>query len=157
MTELYTIGGYGHSETSFFDKLAKNRIELLIDIRQRRGMRGRTYSFLNATKLQEKLSEIGVAYLFLKELAPTTEVRNVQHSADEVSRQTKRGRLFLSDSFISAYKSEVLDRLTIREMVEKVGRFQRICFFCVESGHRACHRSIVSDWLETTLGKAKHI
>lgn len=157
MMEIYTIGGYGHSETSFFEALRKNRIDLLIDIRQRRGMRGRTHSFLNATKLQEKLGEIGVAYIFLKELAPTTEVRNVQRHADEVSRQSKRGRLFLSDAFISAYKSEVLDRLNIDHVIDRASGFERVCFFCVESGHRACHRSIVSDWLETSLGKAKHI
>lgn len=155
--ELFTIGGYGHSEISFFDALRKNSIDLFIDIRQRRGMRGSKYSFLNATKLQQKLGEIGVSYIFLKELAPTTEVRTVQHNADELSRQTKSGRVALSDAFIIAYKSFVLDRLSIDQLIAKVSGFERICFFCVESGHRACHRSIVSDWLETTFGKAKHI
>lgn len=155
--EMFTIGGYGHSEISFFDALRKNRVDLFIDIRQRRGMRGSKYSFLNATKLQQKLGEIGVAYIFLKELAPSTEVRKVQHNADELSRQTKSGRVALSDEFIVTYKSDVLDRLSIDQLIDKVRGFERICFFCVESGHRACHRSIVSDWLETTLGKAKHI
>ena len=43
--KIYTIGVYGKTEDEFFDALVENEIELFIDIRARRGMRGSKYSF----------------------------------------------------------------------------------------------------------------
>ena len=73
---LYTMGGYGYSQDAFFDRLEANGVDVLVDIRQRRGMRGRQYSFLNSTALQTELLEREIAYLHLKELSPTTAVRD---------------------------------------------------------------------------------
>jgi uncharacterized protein (DUF488 family) len=155
--ELFTIGGYGHSEASFLKALQDNRIDLFVDIRQRRGMRGKSYSFLNATKLQSNLNEIGVSYIHLKELAPTTKVREVQKAADDSAHDTKRERSRLSSAFINSFRSEVLDNASIDGVLSRVKGFDRVCLFCVEKGHEACHRSVVAEWLESVTGKAGHI
>ena len=58
--DFYTIGVYGKTETDFFTALANHNIDLFCDIRQRRGVRGKKYSFVNSLKLQKKLSELNI-------------------------------------------------------------------------------------------------
>lgn len=155
--QLFTIGGYGHDEVSFVTALKDNEIDLFVDIRFRRGMRGSRYSFLNATRLQEILKDAGVDYIHLKSLAPSDVVRSVQKAADVQSNDTKRNRLHLSDSFISAYKDDVLQNASQDEIIRAIAGYKHVCFFCVEKAHTACHRSIVTNWLENAAGPARHI
>ena len=51
--DFYTIGVYGKTETDFFTSLINKEIDLFCDIRQRRGVRGKKYSFVNSLKLQK--------------------------------------------------------------------------------------------------------
>ena len=151
---VFTIGGYGNTKESFFQKLTDNNIDLLIDIRQRRGMRGKTYSFLNSSKLISSLESIGISYTHMKHLAPPESVRILQKQADIELNNSKRSRESLSARFISAYTEDVLRKTTAQSVIEEVRNFKRICFFCVESTPCACHRSIVSTWLEQVSGSA---
>jgi len=155
--QLYTIGGYGHTESSFMRAIEENGIQAFIDIRHRRGMRGSAYAFLNAKKLQSNLESIGVTYIHLKSLAPTNEIRTLQKDADSVTNETKRGRAKLSEEFIQAYTDVVLGHTSQHQVLEKLEEFDKVCLFCVEKGHEACHRSIVAEWLEAKTGRAKHI
>ena len=41
---VYTIGVYGLTDNEFFQRLVDNKIELFIDIRQRRAVRGSKYA-----------------------------------------------------------------------------------------------------------------
>ena len=45
---LYTMGVYGSTEASFFKKLEQNNIDTFCDIRQRRGVRGSKYRYVNS-------------------------------------------------------------------------------------------------------------
>lgn len=155
--QIFSIGGYGHDEQSFVSALKTNKIDLFVDIRFRRGMRGSRYSFLNATRLQEILRDSGIEYIHLKSLAPSDAVRAVQKAADAQKNDAKRNRLQLSDAFISAYKNYVLQNASQDDVLQAIARHNRVCFFCVEKAHKACHRSIVTDWLENTVGPARHI
>lgn len=155
--QVYTIGGYGHTESTFLRSLQENGIQAFIDIRQRRGMRGSTYAFLNATKLQSNLSSLGISYIHLKNLAPPDEIRNLQKVADSAESETKRGREKLSDKFIEAYINGILKPTNQSDILDQLKAYDKVCFFCVEKGHEACHRSIVADWLEPLTGKARHI
>lgn len=155
--KLYTIGGYGHTEDSFIKALKSNDIDLFVDVRQRRGMRGSTYAFLNARKLEENLTQAGISYLHFKDLAPTNEVRSFQKSADSASKSSKRERDKLSPAFIEAYKKEILSDKERKEILSRISQHSRVCFFCVEKGHEACHRSVLTDWLEPIAGTAMHI
>ena len=144
---LYTTGGYGYSQNTFFDRLKANGVDALVDIRQRRGMRGRQYSFLNSTALQAELLGRGIAYLYLKELSPTTAVRDAQKSQDLSSGVAKRKREILSCEFVAAYSENILVNLNPEDVWAKISSYKRPCFFCVEAAERACHRSLVTDWL----------
>ncbi len=45
---IVTIGGYGFTEDAFINALKGAGVDAFVDIRQRRGMRGSKYAFLNS-------------------------------------------------------------------------------------------------------------
>ena len=60
--EFFTIGVYNSTEQEFFNKLTSNEIDTFCDIRQRRGVRGAKYAFVNSNRLQNKLKELNIRY-----------------------------------------------------------------------------------------------
>jgi uncharacterized protein (DUF488 family) len=70
-----TIGVYGFTAGSFLDALSEADVALLLDVRQRRGVRGSEYAWANSLRLQAALAEASVDYRRHPELAPTTELR----------------------------------------------------------------------------------
>lgn len=147
--EFYTIGVYNSSETEFFNKLTKNNIDTFCDIRQRRGVRGAKYSFVNSNRLQQKLSSLEINYGYIPDLAPTTEIRELQKRVDLEKGELKRERQALGQVFILEYKNKILrnfDFDTFFEKLSKIGA-NRIALFCVEEHPEACHRSIVAEKL----------
>lgn len=166
---IFTIGVYGSTEESFFGALVDNEIELFIDIRARRGMRGSKYKYANSAYLQAKLSELGIAYAHLKELAPTKEIRALQWQADTQEKTRKRDRSGLSQSYIKAYRQEVLkskkrkpeNKLSSEHLLKRARELANFptdqplysaALFCVEGNHRACHRWLVAEKLKKDLG-----
>ncbi len=148
MTEIiYTIGGYGHSKEGFFKTLKDNEVDVLVDIRQRRGMRGKTYSFLNSNALQTELSKQGIAYIHIRSLAPTNEVRDAQRAEDKKSSENKRSRNELLNIFKEKYQGIILENSVVNEIIRAIQSYRHPCFFCVEGPAKACHRSLVTDWI----------
>ena len=144
---IHTIGGYGHSKEGFFKSLKDNGVDILVDIRQRRGMRGKSYSFLNSNALQTELSRQGIAYIHIKNLAPTDEVRNAQKEEDKKYAENKRSRTELSNIFKEEYQERILANSDVHEIIQEIQPYRRPCFFCVEGPAKACHRSLVTDWI----------
>ncbi len=144
--EFFTIGVYNSTEKEFFDKLTKNNIDTFCDIRQRRGVRGAKYSYVNSNRLQQKLNELEIKYGYVPELAPTSEIRGLQKEIDIEKGELKRERHELGKVFVIEYKNKILknfDFETFIEKLEQVGA-NRVAFFCVEEFPEACHRSIVT-------------
>ena len=82
MRTVATVGVYGFTGETFLAALREVGVRLLIDVRQRRGVRGSDYAWVNSQRLQAALAEAGIEYRHLKELAPTTELRHLQYAAD---------------------------------------------------------------------------
>lgn len=146
---FYTIGVYNLTEEHFFEKLTSNNIDLFIDIRQRRGVRGAKYKFVNSIGLQEKLKILNIDYLYIKDLAPTSEVRDIQKLSDKDSRESKKQRINLSCRFIDAYKEFVIAKFDFNSFINilESQKANNIVLFCVEEFSTACHRSIVTEEL----------
>lgn len=149
--KLYTIGVYGSTEETFFQALIDAEIDLFCDIRQRRGLRGKTYAYANSVYLQERLQVLGIAYLHEKALAPTASVREQQKLADTESGTAKRQREVLGDAFTQTYHEEILQPYNMTDFIKKVDEYHNICFFCVERLPEACHRSLVALRLKELL------
>lgn len=150
---VVTIGGYGYDEAGFLRALRDAKVDTFVDIRQRRGMRGARYSFLNSARLQKAVAGAGIRYLHLRDLAPTTEVRDAQKKADEAAAVGKRGRDRLSDEFVRGYRDHVLAGYSAEAFATAVGSEARVvALFCVEGRADACHRSLVAEFLREKMG-----
>lgn len=157
--EFFTIGVYNSKEQEFFYKLIENNIDTFCDIRQRRGVRGAKYSFVNSNRLQARLKELNINYSHIIALAPTSEIRELQKEVDAKLGEQKRDRNKLGQVFTIAYKNKILANFDFDlfiDKLEKVGA-SRIVLFCVEEKPKACHRSIVSCKLEKLGYKTTHL
>ena len=151
MPTLRTIGVYGFDRDTFLDALTGAGVELLLDVRQRRGVRGSEYAWANAQRLQAALAEAGIGYSHLKELAPTTEMRQLQYAEDEKKGEGKRSRSVLAPAYVERYTEEVLDRVDLEPIVRWIGS-SRAALLCVERDAAACHRSLIAERLRRKHG-----
>jgi uncharacterized protein (DUF488 family) len=144
MPQLATIGVYGFTLEEFLGALAEARVVKLLDVRQRRGVRGAEYSWANAQRLQAALHDAGIAYEHHLELAPTTELRQVQYAEDDRRGVGKRSRTRLAFEYAERYEHEILDHVDLAPIVAAMPVDGATALFCVESAPSACHRSIVA-------------
>lgn len=153
MIKIFTIGVYNSTECSYFNKLTENNINLFLDIRQRRGVRGSQYKYVNSNYLQAKLQELGIKYEYIKELAPTKEIRQMQKDADQRNGETKKQRTTLGSVFASEYKRQILANFDIKNLSKRLSDLGdiNVVLFCVEEHAEACHRSIVASKLSEIL------
>lgn len=151
MPTLRTIGVYGFDRDSFLAALEGAGVELLLDVRQRRGVRGSEYAWANAQRLQAALAEAGIGYSHLKELAPTTEMRQLQYAEDARLGEGKRSRTALAPAYVERYTEEVLDRVDLDPIVRWIGK-SSAALLCVERDPEACHRSLVAERLRREHG-----
>lgn len=153
MTErLFTIGVYGFTPEAFFAALAQANIDLFLDLRRRRGVRGREYAFANAGRLQEELAGRGITYRHVIGLAPEIATRDLQHRENAANRVAKRQQAALSPAFAAEYTSITLDPFDWDTLLPELEKFQRPVLFCVERTPAACHRGLVAARLSTLTG-----
>jgi uncharacterized protein (DUF488 family) len=151
MAQFATIGVYGFDGPGFIRALQEAEVGIVLDVRQRRGVRGSEYAWANAKRLQAALSEAGIGYSHLPELAPTTEMRQLQYREDERRGEGKRSRTVLAPEYVSRYTEEVLERVDLEPIVQWVGG-KRAALLCVERDPEACHRSLIAGRLEREFG-----
>jgi uncharacterized protein (DUF488 family) len=151
--KIVTIGVYGFTEPAFFQALQAAGVDTFCDIRWRRGVRGPEYVFANSARLQKRLTELGIRYLHLRELAPAPALRQRQYEADKVVGATKRKRQTLGEAFIAGYCEKYLSDFDSRKFIEQLGPQARVvALFCVEREPAACHRSLLAARLQQNLG-----
>jgi uncharacterized protein (DUF488 family) len=127
-------------------------VDLFLDVRQRRGMRGSKYAFANSGQLIPALESRRIEYLHLRELAPPTEIRKLQRDADAATATAKSLREELSDAFVAAYADRVLARVDWPRLARRIGEADAPVLFCVERRPEACHRSLIAVPLAAALG-----
>ena len=107
---LATIGVYGFTVEEFLRTLREADVRLVLDVRQRRGVRGPQYAWANSKRLQAALADAGIGYQHHPELAPTTELRQLQYREDDRLGVGKRSREQLAPEYRERYTREILDR-----------------------------------------------
>lgn len=149
MVRMVTIGVYGFDAGSFLRHLERAKVKTLLDVRQRRGVRGPEYAWANSRRLQAALAEAGIVYEHHPELAPTTELRRVQYAEDDRQGVGKRSRHELAAEYARRYTTEILDRADLTEIVPQTGT---AALLCVERDPEACHRSLIAQRLAERHG-----
>jgi uncharacterized protein (DUF488 family) len=149
---LATIGVYDWTLQSFIAALERANVRQLLDVRQRRGVRGSQYSWANSKRLQAALAEAGIAYEHLPELAPTTELRHLQYAEDARQGVGKRSRAQLAPEYVSRFTSERLDQVDLAPIVQSMPSDGTVALLCVERDPEACHRSLVAERIADRFG-----
>ena len=149
---IMTIGVYGFDGETFLQRLRDAEVRLLLDVRQRRGVRGREYAWANARRLQAALADAGIAYAHHLELAPTTEMRQVQYAEDDRQGVGKRSRRELAAEYARRYTTEILDLADLDPVVAAASTGGPAALFCVERDPEACHRSLITQRLAERYG-----
>lgn len=147
MTRVVTVGVYGFDAESFLRRLRQADVSVLLDVRQRRGVRGHEYAWANSQRLQAALAEAGIAYEHHPELAPTTQMRQLQYAEDDRQGVGKRSRHELATEYTRRYTAEILDGVDLAPIVS-----DGAALFCVEADPEACHRSLIAQRLAAEHG-----
>jgi uncharacterized protein (DUF488 family) len=147
-----TIGVYGFTAQMFLERLREAGVGVLVDVRQRRGVRGSEYAWANSTRLQATLAEADIEYRHRKELAPTTELRQLQYREDDRQGVGKRSRTQLAREYRERYVAEILDRADLDAVVAELPTDRAAALMCVERDPEACHRSLIAERLAARYG-----
>ena len=152
MTTIATIGVYEFDAGSFVRTLDAAAVSHIVDIRQRRGVRGPRYAWANARRLQALLADAQIEYAYRRDLAPTTELRQLQYRDDDRQGVGKRSRVRLSPEYIRGYTQEILDHARLESLVDGLPVHGIAALLCVEATAQACHRSLVAGRLADRFG-----
>lgn len=148
------MGVYQSGLDDFLDKLTRHRVAMVVDVRQRRGVRGREYAWANSLRLQAALKQAGIEYRHVPELAPTTELRQLQYREDDRLKAGKRSRVELAEEYRRRYLHAVLDQVDLQAFLESLPDDATSTLLCVERDARACHRSLIAGRLQAEYGVA---
>ena len=152
MPTIATIGVYEFDAASFVRALDAAGVTKVMDIRQRRGVRGSEYAWANARRLQAVLADAHIGYEYHPELAPDTELRHLQYREDARQGVGKRSRQRLAPEYIRAYTEEILDVAPLEPLVRQLPVHGIGALLCVEATAEACHRSLVAQRLADRFG-----
>lgn len=138
---LCTIGYEGKSLEGYLNRLIRNGVTLLCDVR--RNPLSRKYGF-SKQALAKACEAVGIRYIHLPELGIASEDRR------ELKTQADYDGLF------ETYKREILPRqsealLKIKNCIEKG---ERAALTCYERLPEQCHRGCVAEALEQKFGTA---
>jgi uncharacterized protein (DUF488 family) len=148
---IATIGVYGFDAEGFLGALRGVGVEVLLDVRQRRGVRGADYAWANAKRIETELRGAGIVYQHVPELAPTTSMREAQYEADAERGEGKRSRTVLSPVYVERYTEEILEPADLDPLVRFIGN-STAALMCVERDAAACHRSLLAARLAREYG-----
>jgi uncharacterized protein (DUF488 family) len=152
--KIFTIGVYGFTGKTFRERLGEVGVDLLLDVRQRRGVRGPDYAWANSRRLQAALREADIKYEHHRELAPTTELRQLQYAEDDRQGVGKRSRVTLAADYTRRYTGEILDRADLEPIIGSIVDGAVAALLCVERDPEACHRSLIAERLAEEFGVA---
>lgn len=152
MPTVATIGVYEFAAGTFLAALDGAGVTRVLDIRQRRGVRGSRYAWANAVRLQTLLAGADIAYEHHPEFAPDTELRHLQYREDERQGVGKRSRVVLAPEYVRRYTDEILDLVPIELLARRLPVHGLGALLCVEATAAACHRSLVAGRLAERLG-----
>lgn len=144
MRTIATIGVYEYDADSFLAALRGVDVAVVLDVRQRRGVRGPQYAWANARRLQALLAGAGIGYSHHRELAPTTELRHLQYREDDREGVGKRSRQRLAAEYVERYTAEILDHAPLQALIDELPAERPAALMCVEAAAAACHRSLIA-------------
>lgn len=129
---FFTIGYEGQSFENYLNRLLKNNVKLLCDVRK--NPISRRYGF-SKSKLSETLTKIGIDYVHLPDLGIVADKRR--------SLKTHADYQALFRDYVSITLQA--EHKALDQLAELVHRHQRVAITCFEAEHLMCHRSKIAE------------
>ena len=138
----YTIGYQGWELGDFVAHLREQRVEVLIDIREKPASRKPGFS---KTPLREALKDAGIEYVHVKALGSPSAIRYEYKNGGD------------KETFFKAYRAYLKTQVAHLRTVLDAVRERTCCLMCLERHAMDCHRSTVSDMLRQLDGDGLRI
>ena len=131
---LFTIGYEGISLESYINKLIRNGVKALIDVRK--NAMSMKYGF-NKSQLKKACEGVGIQYIHYSEVGIKSSKRK------ELNTQDDYDRLF------EDYKQTVLPKTqeTQEDIVDVIKEYNRVALTCFEAESCQCHRRPLAEFL----------
>ena len=140
---FFTVGYQAHSVDSIISVLNKNKINLLIDVRQNPVSRKSGFS---GPKLQKKLEQLGIQYAHYPCLGTPSNIR---------SQYQQTGNALVALEQYAAYLGRKVRCL--QSLIDFCSQ-KRFCLLCLEKDHNLCHRGVIASKLaEMTRCRPIHL
>lgn len=132
MNKFYLTGYEKQNIDDFVSKLMKNKISILVDVREIPLSRKKGFS---KKSLQMKLNEAGIEYLHIKQLGSPKLIRH----------KLREDKNYIY--FFNKYRTYIKGRhIELQNLVEMT-RYEKICIMCFEANCELCHRTLIADEL----------
>lgn len=141
-SQLFTIGYEGISAEAYFNKLIKNDVKALVDVR--RNAASMKYGF-HKSQLANVCKSLGIAYYHIPEVGiENTKRKSLQLQADY-------------DELFKEYRDNMLPTSTKAqdEIINLYQQYHRIALTCFELHPCQCHRSHLAEHLKETYSDQK--
>jgi len=130
---LFTLGYEGIHFEEFINKLIRNHVKLLCDVR--RNPLSRKFGF-SQRGLAALLPKMGIQYQHLPELGIESESRKQLNTMSDY------------EALFAKYRETLPDRMSgLNRVMEMLDQQKRIALTCFEKEPHCCHRHCVSDFL----------
>ena len=143
-TVLYTIGYEGISLEAYLNKLIKNDIRLLIDVR--RNPLSQKYGF-SKKLLSDFCSRLNIDYIHIPEVGIDSSKRRELNSQDDY------------DTLFEDYKNTVLLETAEAQdrILQLINEHKRVALTCFEADNCQCHRTHLAEKIEKSPTFKYHI
>ena len=133
---MATIGYEGLSIEAYFNRLIRNNIRCLVDVRK--NPRSMKFGFTRS-RLESLCTETGIKYISIPELGIETDDR--KNLSDENSYK------LLFESYLKkTVKNTSSEQLRVVDLISK---YKRIALTCFEADINKCHRKVLADYIQT--------
>lgn len=135
---VFTLGYEGIHFEDYLNKLIRNRVSILCDVR--RNPLSRKFGF-SLSMLSTVLPKLGIEYLHFPELGIDSGKRKHLDSSEDY------------EDLFSEYRDELPSRKEgIERLVCVLNEKKRVALTCFEAHHKSCHRHCISDLLGEKFG-----
>jgi hypothetical protein len=134
---LYTVGYGGLSLETFLPRLVAQRIQVLLDVRQRAW--SANPGFVQET-LRRAVEGRGITYRHRPELGGAPELRAQLKATGDWQ------------AFRAAYETVLVAQEALEQQIAAYARTHRVCLLCGERDPARCHRSLLAERLADLAG-----
>ena len=132
---LYTIGFTQKTAEHFFELLATNKIDLVIDVRLNN--KSQLAGFTKGPDLEYFLRKIcGAKYIHCVEYAPTKDLLDRYH----------KGMTSWAE-YVEEFRELMTRRGDYHQFLERFQEFDRVCLLCSEPVPEKCHRRLLAEMI----------